>query len=58
MENTTITKQTEYLNAWNSHIDGLNALIFTPSKKLSSEVAQAINNLRHLVIKVAVDKGL
>jgi len=57
-DNTMTREKKEYLNRWNSYIEGLNFLILTPNKKLSQEVENTILKLKDLVVKVAEDKGL
>jgi len=50
--------KSEYIKAWESHIDTLHMLALTPSAKLSKEVQATIRKLKRLVAKVAEDKKL
>lgn len=47
-----------YIKEWHSYINGLNALLLTPSEGISLQVSRCISELKILVRQVAQDKGL
>ncbi len=57
MKNETKSKK-KYIERWDSYIDGLYILCWTPSKELSEEIRNTIDKLKEFVPKVAKDKGL
>ena len=57
MQTSTNSKK-KYIKAWESHVDDFQVLRFTPSKELSEEVNEEIKKFKHLINRVAEDKGL
>ena len=53
-----IKSKKKYIEAWESHIDTLGILRWTPSTELSKEVKQKMDDLKVLVRKIAKDKKL
>jgi hypothetical protein len=46
----------KYIKAWESHIDSLNILTWTPNPETSRKVSESIKNLKELVKVVADEK--